>query len=42
LFTLLYLFLAVIVIGLMSRHIIATPPEAEIQAVAADEVLAHA
>jgi cytochrome d ubiquinol oxidase subunit I len=42
LFTLLYLILAVIVIWLMTRHIIATPQEAEIQAAAAGEVLTHA
>jgi cytochrome bd ubiquinol oxidase subunit I len=42
LFTLLYLLLAVIVIWLMTRHIIATPLEAEIQAAAAGEVLNHA
>jgi cytochrome d ubiquinol oxidase subunit I len=42
LFTLLYLILAVIVIWLMARHIIATPQEAEIQAAAAGEVLTHA
>jgi cytochrome d ubiquinol oxidase subunit I len=41
-FTLLYLILAVIVIWLMARHIIATPQEAEIQAAAAGEVLTHA
>jgi cytochrome d ubiquinol oxidase subunit I len=42
LFTMLYLILAVIVIWLMTRHIIATPQEAEIQAAAAGEVLTHA
>jgi cytochrome d ubiquinol oxidase subunit I len=42
LFTLLYLILAVIVIWLMTRHIIATPPDTEIQALAAGEVLTHA
>jgi cytochrome bd-type quinol oxidase subunit 1 len=42
LFTVLYLLLAVIVIWLMISHIIATPDEEEIQAIAASEVLVHA
>jgi cytochrome d ubiquinol oxidase subunit I len=39
LFTALYLILAAIVIWLMSRHVISSPSEAEIRAIAASEVL---
>ena len=42
LFTGLYLILAAVVIWLMSRHVIASPSEAEIHAVAGSEVLVHA
>jgi cytochrome d ubiquinol oxidase subunit I len=42
LFTGLYLILAAIVIWLMSRHVIASPSEAEIGAIAGNEVLLHA
>jgi cytochrome d ubiquinol oxidase subunit I len=42
LFTGLYLILAAIVIWLMSKHVIASPSEAEIRAIGADEVLVHA
>jgi cytochrome d ubiquinol oxidase subunit I len=42
LFTGLYLILAAVVIWLMSRHVIASPSEAEIHAIAGNEVLLHA
>jgi cytochrome d ubiquinol oxidase subunit I len=42
LFTGLYLILAAIVIWLMSKHVIASPNEAEIHAIAGNEVLLHA
>jgi cytochrome d ubiquinol oxidase subunit I len=42
LFTGLYLILAAVVIWLMSKHVIASPSEAEIRAVAGSEVLVHA
>jgi cytochrome d ubiquinol oxidase subunit I len=42
LFTGLYLILAVIVIWLMSRHVIASPSEAEIRALGGNEVPIHA
>jgi cytochrome d ubiquinol oxidase subunit I len=42
LFTGLYLILAAVVIWLMSKHVIASPSEAEIQAIAGNEVLVHA
>jgi cytochrome bd ubiquinol oxidase subunit I len=42
LFTGLYLILAAVVIWLMSRHVIASPSEAEIHAIAGNEVPLHA
>jgi cytochrome d ubiquinol oxidase subunit I len=42
LFTGLYLILAAIVIWLMSKHVIASPSEAEIHAITGNEVLLHA
>ena len=42
LFTGLYLILAAVVIWLMSRHVIASPSEAEIRAIAGNEVPLHA
>jgi cytochrome d ubiquinol oxidase subunit I len=42
LFTGLYLILAAIVIWLMSKHVIASPSEAEIRVITGNEVLLHA
>jgi cytochrome d ubiquinol oxidase subunit I len=42
LFTGLYLILAAVVIWLMSKHVIASPREAEIRAIAGNEVPLHA
>lgn len=42
LFTGLYLILAAVVIWLMSKHVIASPSEAEIRGLAVNEVLLHA
>jgi cytochrome bd ubiquinol oxidase subunit I len=42
LFTGLYLILAAIVIWLMTKHVIASPSEAEIRALVENEVLLHA